>query len=138
MIAQRQKSRVGHLIFNPVSGQGNPDQDLSLIRRLLEPQVHLNVILTNEQEDPAEQAKVAITGGAKLIIASDGDGTISAFAGSVVNTDIPLGSFQGGQPIPMLQHWAFPRILKPLAKRFSWAQPVSSMLLAVMVNPLFY
>ena len=39
IMVQLQKSRVGHLIFNPVAGQGNPDQDLALIRRVLEPQV---------------------------------------------------------------------------------------------------
>ena len=90
------KSRVGHLIFNPAAGQGNPDQDLITIRRLLEPQVQLNVILTNEHQDPAEQAKDAIASGADLVIASGGDGTISAVAGAVMETNIPLGIIPRG------------------------------------------
>lgn len=96
VVAQLQKARVGHLIFNPVSGQGNPDQDLALIRKILEPQVQLNVILTNEDEDPVDQATAAIAQGADLIIASGGDGTVSAVASSVIETDIPLGVIPRG------------------------------------------
>jgi len=75
---------------------GNPDQDLLLIKRLLEPQVQLNVIFTNEHEDPATQAKQAIADGAELVIASGGDGTVSAVASSVVGTNIPLGLIPRG------------------------------------------
>lgn len=96
VVAQLQKSRVGHLIFNPVAGQGNPDQDLALIRRLLEPQVQLRVVFTSEQEEPAAQARQAIAEGAELIIASGGDGTVSAVASSVINNDIPLGVIPRG------------------------------------------
>ncbi|MGF1459872.1 MAG: methylglyoxal synthase [Leptolyngbyaceae cyanobacterium] len=96
VIAQMQKSRVGHLIFNPISGQGNPDQDLALIRRLLEPQVQLKVVLTNEHEDPSDQAAQAIAEGAELVMASGGDGTVSAVASSLVNTEIPLGVIPRG------------------------------------------
>ena len=96
LILQLGKSRVGHLIFNPVAGQGNPDQDLALIRRLLEPQVQLNVIFTDEKQDPAEQAKEAIAADAELVIASGGDGTISAIAGAVMETDVPLGIIPRG------------------------------------------
>ncbi|HEY9887345.1 MAG TPA: methylglyoxal synthase [Candidatus Obscuribacterales bacterium] len=96
IVAQLQKYRVGHLIFNPVAGQGNPDQDLALIRRMLEPQVQLKVIFTNAEEDPAAQAQAAIAQGTDLILASGGDGTISAVASSVINTDIPLGVIPRG------------------------------------------
>lgn len=96
VVAQLQKSRVAHLIFNPIAGQGNPDQDLALIRRLLEPQIQINVVFTNENEDPAQQAERAIADGAELILASGGDGTISAVASSVVDTDIPLGVIPRG------------------------------------------
>lgn len=90
------KCRIGHLIFNPASGQGNPDQDLALIRRLLEPQVQLNILLTNEHQDPAEQTKEAIAAGTDLVIASGGDGTVSAVAGAVMETDISLGVIPRG------------------------------------------
>jgi diacylglycerol kinase (ATP) len=96
VVATLQKSRVGHLIFNPVAGQGNPDQDLALIRSLLEPQVHLKVVLTDEETDPVEQARQAIAAGAEIVLASGGDGTVSAVASSLVNTDIPLGIIPRG------------------------------------------
>lgn len=96
VVAQLRKSRVGHLIFNPVAGQGNPDQDLVMIRRLLEPQVQLRVVFTSAHEDPAVQAQQAIADGAELVIASGGDGTVSAVASSVVETDIPLGIIPRG------------------------------------------
>lgn len=96
IILQLGKFYIGHLIFNPVAGQGNPDQDLSLIRRNLEPQVQLKVIFTDEHLDPADQARDAIAAGAELVIASGGDGTVSAVAGAVAETDIPLGIIPRG------------------------------------------
>ncbi|MBD0335533.1 MAG: methylglyoxal synthase [Cyanobacteria bacterium Co-bin13] len=90
------KFRVGHLIFNPIAGQGDPDNDLALIRRLLEPQVQLNVICTEVGVSPAAQAKAALEVGTDLIIASGGDGTVSAVAGAVMGTDTPLGVIARG------------------------------------------
>jgi diacylglycerol kinase (ATP) len=96
VIIQFNKFRVGHLIYNPISGQGNPDSDLALIRRLLEPQVQLSVICTEAGVDPAAQAKAALEVGTDLIIASGGDGTVSAVAGAVMGTDTPLGIIARG------------------------------------------
>ncbi|MEM8603897.1 MAG: methylglyoxal synthase [Cyanobacteria bacterium P01_H01_bin.121] len=98
------KRRVAHLIFNPVAGQGNPDQDLALIRQLLEPQVHLNTIFTQRDVDPVDQAKAAIATikaqqeeiDTSLIIASGGDGTVSAIASATIGTGIPLGVIPRG------------------------------------------
>ncbi|MGF1524336.1 MAG: YegS/Rv2252/BmrU family lipid kinase [Leptolyngbyaceae cyanobacterium] len=98
------RSRVAYLIFNPVAGQGNPNQDIALIRNILEPQVLVNVIMTQPDVDPAEQTREAIATiqaensdpGMRLIIASGGDGTVSAVAGAVIGTDIPLGVIPRG------------------------------------------
>ncbi|MEM7760808.1 MAG: methylglyoxal synthase [Cyanobacteria bacterium P01_A01_bin.40] len=90
------KSRIAHLIFNPVAGQGNPDRDLALIKKILEPQIQLNVILTQPGVDPTKQAKEAIKGGTDLVIASGGDGTVSAVAAAVMETSIPLGVIPRG------------------------------------------
>ncbi|MBF2080032.1 MAG: YegS/Rv2252/BmrU family lipid kinase [Synechococcales cyanobacterium T60_A2020_003] len=99
------KHRLAYLIFNPVAGQGNPDQELALIRQLLEPQIQLNVIFTEKDVDPAEQAKAAIakiqanqTDGptTDLIIASGGDGTVSVVAGATIGTGIPIGIIPRG------------------------------------------
>ena len=90
------KSRVAHLIFNPVSGQGNPDDELKLIRRILEPQIQVDVICTEPDVSPGQQAREAIALGADLIIASGGDGTVSAVAEAVMQTDLPLGIIPRG------------------------------------------
>ncbi len=98
------KQREAYLIFNPVAGQGNPDRDLALIRQILEPQVNLHTIFTQPDLDPVEQAKEAIStilalqdeDASGCIIASGGDGTVSAIAGATLETGIPLGVIPRG------------------------------------------
>ena len=90
------QSVVAHLIFNPVSGNGNGNQDLKFIKQMLEPHLHLEVHLTSSDIDPRELAEQAIAQDADLLIASGGDGTISSVAGAVINTKIPLGVIPRG------------------------------------------
>lgn len=90
------KNRLAYLIFNPVSGQGNAENDLTLIQQLLKPQLHLDIHLTTPDRSSAELAQEAITSGADLIIASGGDGTVSAVAGALIGSQIPLGIIARG------------------------------------------
>lgn len=90
------QSLVAHLIFNPVSGNGNGHQDLEFIKQILEPHLHLEVHLTSPDIDPQELARQAISQDADLIIASGGDGTVSAVAGAIIGTEIPLGVIPRG------------------------------------------
>ncbi len=90
------QSLVAHLIFNPVSGNGNGQQDLDFIKQMLEPHLHLEVHFTSPDIDPRELAAQAIAQDADLIIASGGDGTVSAVAGAVIGTEIPLGVIPRG------------------------------------------
>ncbi len=90
------QSLVAHMIFNPVSGGGNSKQDLEFIRQMLEPHLHLEVHLTSPDISPQELAAQAIAQDADLIIASGGDGTVSAVAGALINTNIPLGIIPRG------------------------------------------
>ena len=90
------QSLVAHLIFNPVSGGGNGQQDLEFIKQTLEPHLHLEVHLTSPDINPRELAEQAIAQDADLIIASGGDGTVSAVAGAVMGTEIPLGVIPRG------------------------------------------
>lgn len=105
LLQSLQKSRVAHLIFNPVAGQGNPDADLAMIRQILEPQIQLNVIFTKPDLNPTDQAKAAIASiqrrrslisDTNFVIASGGDGTISAVANALIGTGIPLGIIPRG------------------------------------------
>ena len=90
------QSLVAHLIFNPVSGHGNALQELDLIKEMLEPHLHLEVHLTSLDIHPQALAEQAIDQGADLIIASGGDGTVSAVAGAIIGSKIPLGIIPRG------------------------------------------
>lgn len=84
------------LIFNPVAGQSDPDQDLAQIREILEPAIDLEIVLTTPEVDAGALAEQAIARGAEMVIASGGDGTISAAAAALVGTNIPLGVISRG------------------------------------------
>lgn len=97
--------RSAYLLFNPVAGQGDPNADLALIRSILEPQLLVTVLLTRPDRDPAEQtqelvdllqARPAGEPGNTMIVACGGDGTVSAVAGALAGTGIPLGILPRG------------------------------------------
>jgi methylglyoxal synthase len=90
------KMRLAYLIFNPISGSGNAEQDLSLIREMLEPHMHLEVCLTEADEPVELQVKAGIEAGANMILVSGGDGTVSAVATALTGTQIPLGIIPRG------------------------------------------
>jgi len=84
------------LIFNPVAGQSDSDQDLKKIIRILQPELELDVQLTSPEKDADQLTKAAIERGFQTIIVSGGDGTVSAAAGALIETDIPLGIIPRG------------------------------------------
>jgi YegS/Rv2252/BmrU family lipid kinase len=88
--------RSACLIFNPVAGQSDPEQDLLTIRTLLEPEIDLDIKLTTPEIDAGQLAKEAVDRGVHMIIASGGDGTLSATAEALVGTNIPLGVISRG------------------------------------------
>lgn len=89
-------TRSACLIFNPVAGQSDPDEDLKKIVNTLEPGIELDVQCTTPEKDAAQLTKTAVERGVKTIIASGGDGTLSAAAGALVETGIPLGIIPRG------------------------------------------
>jgi YegS/Rv2252/BmrU family lipid kinase len=89
-------SRSACLIFNPVAGQGNPDQDLARILELLASEIDLDICRTTEEIGADQLACKAVERGAEMIIASGGDGTLSAAAEALVGTDIPFGVISRG------------------------------------------
>lgn len=84
------------LIFNPVAGQNDSDRDLEEIKAKLSPIIDLDIEFTTEELDAGQLASKAVDRGLKEIIASGGDGTISAAAEALVGTDIPLGIISRG------------------------------------------
>ncbi|NJN29349.1 MAG: methylglyoxal synthase [Synechococcales cyanobacterium RM1_1_8] len=92
-LAQLQQA---HLIFNPVSGQGDYKIDLAVVQEQLGPHFNLKVHLTTPEQDAQSLAQAAIAAGADLVIASGGDGTVSAVASALIGTEIPLGVIPRG------------------------------------------
>jgi YegS/Rv2252/BmrU family lipid kinase len=88
--------RSACLIFNPIAGKSDPDQDLLTIQTLLEPEIDLDIRLTTPDVDANQLAYEAIERGVHMIIASGGDGTLSAAAEALVGTKIPLGVISRG------------------------------------------
>ncbi len=89
-------TRSACLIFNPVAGQGDSEQDLATIKRILEPEFDLDIQLTTEEVSGGDLARQAVDNNVEMIIASGGDGTISAVAEALIETDIPLGAIARG------------------------------------------
>ncbi|MDY6782769.1 MAG: YegS/Rv2252/BmrU family lipid kinase [Cyanobacteriota bacterium] len=88
--------RSACLIFNPVSGQSDPDQDLSAIQTVLEAEIDLDVQFTTEETNAGELARAAIERGVEALIAAGGDGTLSEVAEAAIGTQIPVGIISRG------------------------------------------
>lgn len=88
--------RSACLIFNPVAGQGDSEQDLKTIRSLLETEIKLDIRFTSKEIGAEQLAKDAIQQGVEAVIVSGGDGTISAVVAALVGTKVPLGVISRG------------------------------------------
>jgi len=89
-------TRSACLIFNPVAGQGDSEQDLATIKRILEPEFDLDIQFTTEEVSGGELARRAVEREVKMIIVSGGDGTVSAVAEALIDTKIPVGIIARG------------------------------------------
>lgn len=88
--------RSACLIFNPIAGQGDAEEDLAKIKAILEPEIDLDIRFTTEEVGADAIAFDAVDRGVDAIIASGGDGTLSAAAAALVGTAIPLGIISRG------------------------------------------
>jgi YegS/Rv2252/BmrU family lipid kinase len=89
-------NRSACLIFNPVAGQGDSEQDLAIICDILEPEIDLQICFTTEQIGADQLAHAALAQGVHAVIVSGGDGTISAAAAAMVGSNVPLGVISRG------------------------------------------
>ncbi|MEL6354837.1 MAG: YegS/Rv2252/BmrU family lipid kinase [Cyanobacteria bacterium J06627_28] len=86
-----------YLIFNPVSGKGDPASQLAFIRETFQQaDISLTVLETTPDLSASELSKRAIVESADCVIASGGDGTVSAVAGELCSSDIPLAIIPRG------------------------------------------
>jgi YegS/Rv2252/BmrU family lipid kinase len=95
-VSDSRGTRSACLIFNPVAGQSDSEEDLATIRRILQPKVNLDIRTTTPNVEADQLAREAVEQGAEIIIAAGGDGTLSAAAGAVVGTGVPFGVISRG------------------------------------------
>ncbi|MGB3531966.1 MAG: methylglyoxal synthase [Microcoleaceae cyanobacterium] len=109
------RSQIAYLIFNPVAGSGNTEEDLALIKKLLKPAMELVIQQTTPDISATELTAQAIAAGPDIIIASGGDGTVSEVAGELIGTDIPLGIIPRGTANAFAVAIGIPARLNPIA-----------------------
>ncbi len=104
------------LIHSPGGGSAN-DEDLERAKALLSEAHELSVEVVGKGHNPAELARAAVAEGAQLLIASGGDGTVSAVAGALVgNTDLTLGIIPRGTANSIGGHLGVPHDLEVACK----------------------
>ncbi|MFP4300177.1 MAG: YegS/Rv2252/BmrU family lipid kinase, partial [Spirulinaceae cyanobacterium] len=102
-------SRSAFLIFNPVAGQGDPDEELAIIQQHLEPEFELEIAQTTPEKDAAQLARQAKAQNAECVIVAGGDGTISAVVTVLAKTKIPVGLIPRGTANAFVQALHLPQ-----------------------------
>lgn len=89
-------SRTAHLIFNPVSGQGNAEEDLAIIKSHLASELDLVIYETSPECGASELVTHSVRQDVDLVVVSGGDGTINAAAEALVDSVTPLAIIPRG------------------------------------------
>ena len=91
------------IIVNATAGNGsNPDWADGLVEKFAAAGLRARLQLMKEGSDIAPAVAAAVKQGARLVVAGGGDGTVSAVAAGLVDTDIALGVL----PMGTLNHFA--------------------------------
>lgn len=89
-------SRKACLIFNPVAGSNNSEQELERIKELLSSRLDLDIQLTTKEVGADKLAQEAVNKDFEIIIAAGGDGTVSKTAKALGETNVSLGVIPRG------------------------------------------
>lgn len=97
------------MIHSPGGGSAS-EEDLERARALLSAELDLEVLLVSDEASPVDLARRALASGSRLLIASGGDGTVSAVGGALVGTaDATLGILPRGTANSIAGHLGVPR-----------------------------
>jgi YegS/Rv2252/BmrU family lipid kinase len=84
-----------HVVINPAAGQ--PEPILHILNNAFRPAgVKWDVSITHEYGDATRQAREAAEGGADVVVAYGGDGTVMEVVNGLIGTEVPLGILPGG------------------------------------------
>jgi YegS/Rv2252/BmrU family lipid kinase len=100
------------LIHSPRGGSAT-DEDLEQTRTLLSHSLDLEVLRVEGDTNPADLARQAVAAGAKVVIASGGDGSVSSVASAIVGRDdVALGIVPRGTANSIAAFLGIPRDLE--------------------------
>lgn len=86
-----------YIIFNPVSGTGDPEtRKKHITDEFAKADFTCEIVPTSESDNGTALAKKAIAGGAKLLVIAGGDGTVMEAMAALVGTDIPIAVIPTG------------------------------------------
>ena len=104
-----------HVVTNPAAGQ--PEPVLSILNSAFRPAgVEWDVSITHEFGDATRQARQAAEGGADIVAAYGGDGTVMEVANGLVGTEVALGILPGGTGNVLSIELDIPQALKEAAR----------------------
>jgi diacylglycerol kinase (ATP) len=84
-----------HVVINPAAGQ--PEPILHILNSVFRPAgVQWDVSITHQLGDATRQARQAAEGGADIVVAYGGDGTVMEVANGLAGTEVALGVVPGG------------------------------------------
>lgn len=84
-----------HIVINPAAGQ--PEPILHILNSVFRPAgVQWDVSITHEFGDATRQARQAAEGGADVVVAYGGDGTVMEVVNGLIGTEATLGVLPGG------------------------------------------
>ena len=85
------------VIFNPVSGQSDPEERKTTISEALAAHGYVSqFIATSKEEGAKELAEQALKDGAKLLAVSGGDGTVMEAMSALIGTETAIAVFPAG------------------------------------------
>ncbi|MGM0525507.1 MAG: diacylglycerol kinase family protein [Pseudomonadota bacterium] len=104
------------VIANPVSGGGKWQQEQSEIKQTLAPYFQLEVMETTLETGAEKLAKEAVEQGAELVIACGGDGTLTAVASVLKDTNVVMAIIPMGTANSLSQAlWGMSSKISPVA-----------------------
>jgi diacylglycerol kinase (ATP) len=102
------------VIANPASGQDQPF--LKVVNTIFRAaDLIWDISLTMQPGDGHHLAKEAVAGGADIVVAFGGDGTVVEVASGLIGTQIPLGILPGGTSNMMSRAFGIPQDLESAA-----------------------
>lgn len=110
------------VVHNPVAGRTRPEALREILQRnLRSDRFDLTVYETTGNDDIATMVREQIRMGVELVIAAGGDGTVSAVADALANSDVPLGILPAGTTNVVAQELGIPLNVERACRLFTGA-----------------